>query len=109
MVNSNNPQELKKKLQEVLSDEAFKNKLLLMEDEGDVQKALEEKDIELSLDEIRRIKERVIKVQSGEASQEQAEPLADGELSEDELADVAGGEVTWDDVGEFFLSVVFGW
>lgn len=104
MVNSNNPQELKKKLQEVLSDEAFKNKLLLMEDEGDVQKALEEKDIELSLDEIRRIKERAIKVQSGEASQEQSD-LADGELSEDELMDVAGGL----DAEEFFLGILLGW
>ena len=108
MVNSSNPQELKQKLQEVLSDEAFAKELFQMEDAGDVQKALEEKGIEMSLDEIRRIKERAMKVQSGEASQEQAEPLADGELSEDELADVAGG-ITWDDVGEFVLSVVFGW
>ena len=105
MVNSSNPQELKKKIQEVFSDEAFKNKLLLMEDEGDVQKALEEKGIEFSLDEIRRIKERAIKVQSGEASQEQAEPLADGELSEDELMDVAGGL----DAEEFFLGILLGW
>jgi len=105
MVNSSNPQELKKKIQEVFSDEAFKNKLLLMEDEGDVQKALEEKGIEFSLDEIRRIKERAIKAQSGEASQEQAEPLADGELSEDELMDVAGGL----DAEEFFLGILLGW
>ena len=104
MVNSSNPQELKQKLQEVLSDEAFAKELFQMEDAGDVQKALEEKDIELSLDEIRRIKECAIKVQSGEASQEQSD-LADGELSEDELMDVAGGL----DAEEFFLGILLGW
>ena len=104
MVNSSNPQELKQKLQEVLSDEAFAKELLQMEDAGDVQKALEEKDIELSLDEIRRIKERAMKVQSGEVSQEQSD-LADGELSEDELMDVAGGL----DAEEFFLGILLGW
>ena len=104
MVNSNNPQELKKKLQEVFSDEAFKNKLLLMEDEGDVQKALEEKGIEFTLDEIRRIKEHANKYRNGEDSQEQSD-LADGELSEDELMDVAGGL----DAEEFFLGILLGW
>ena len=59
-----------------------------MEDAGDVQKALEEKDIELTLDQIRRMKERAIKAQNGEDSGH----MADGELSEDELMDVAGGE-----------------
>jgi hypothetical protein len=104
MVNSSDPKALQEKLQEVLSDEAFANELLQMEDEGDVQKALEEKDIELTLDEIRRIRERAIKAQSGEASQEQAEPLADGELSEEELMDVAGG-VDWTE----FLVFLMGW
>lgn len=65
-----------------------------MEDFGDVQKALEGKGIELSLDEIRRVKERADRIRSGEAAEEQPEPMAEGELSEDELMDVAGGEVT---------------
>jgi hypothetical protein len=55
------------------------------------------KDIELTLDEIRRAKESAIKAQSGENSQEQPEPLADGELSEEELMDVAGG-FTWEEI-----------
>jgi hypothetical protein len=109
MVNSSDPKALLEKIQEVFADKAFAKELLEMEDDGDVQIALEEKGIELTLDEIRRIRERAIKAQSGEASQEQAEPLADGELSEDELMNVAGGEVTWDDVGEFFLAVLFSW
>ena len=100
-----NEQELKQKFQEVLSDEAFAKELLQMEDAGDVQKALEEKGIELSQDEIRRIKERAIKIQSGEDSKEQPEPMADGELSEDELMDVAGGDGwTYTDVERWFES-----
>ena len=91
MVNSSNPEELKQKIQEVFSDEAFAREILQMEDAGDVQKALEEKDIELTLDEIRRAKEHAIKARSGETSQEQPESMADGELSENELMDVAGG------------------
>lgn len=101
MVNTSDPKALQEKLQEVLSDEAFKNELLKMEDEGDVQKALEEKGIEFSLDEIRRLKERSNKYQNGEAS----EHMDDGELSEDELMDVAGGF----DAEEFFLGILLGW
>lgn len=59
-----------------------------MEDAGDVQKALGEKGIELSLDQIHRMKERAIKIQNGEDSGQ----MADGELSEDELMHVAGGD-----------------
>jgi acetylornithine deacetylase/succinyl-diaminopimelate desuccinylase-like protein len=70
-----------------------------------IAKTLEEKGIELTLDEIRRIKERAIKVQSGEDAQEQQEPLADGELSENELLDVAGGDGwTYTDVERWFKS-----
>jgi hypothetical protein len=105
MNDSSNAQSLKQRIQEVLSDEAFANELLQMEDPGDVQKALEEKGIELTLDEIRRIKERAIKVQSGEDLPEQQESLADGELSEDELLDVAGGDGwTYTDVERWFSS-----
>jgi len=71
-----------------------------MEDAGDVQKALEEKDIELTLDEIHRIRERAIKIQNGEDSGY----MADGELSEDELMDVAGGGWTLNQVMEWFES-----
>jgi transposase len=91
MVNSSNPKALQEKFQEVFSDETFAKDLLQMEDASDVQKTLEEKGIELTLDEIRRIKEHAIKVQNGKDSQEQPD-LVDGELSEDELMDVAGGD-----------------
>lgn len=83
MVDSSNPQELQAKLQELLADEAFAKELLSMEKYEDVQDALEERGVELSLDEIRRLAENVQKAQSGE--------MDDGELSEDELGEVAGG------------------
>ena len=91
MVNTSNMVELQEKVQEVLSDESFAKELVAMEDEKQVQIALEEKGIELSLDEIRQIGETVRKFQNGEISQEQLESMADGELSEEELGEVAGG------------------
>jgi hypothetical protein len=81
------------KLKEVLSDEAFVKKLLAMEKPEDVQDALEDKGVEMSLDDIKQIGEIIRKVQSGEISQEQLERAADGELSEDELEGVSGGLV----------------
>ena len=78
-----------------------------MEDVGDVQKALEEKGIELSLDEIRRIKERATGIRSGKDSQEQPGTMADGELSEDELMEVAGGEL--DDVWTNLIGLLMSW
>jgi lactobin A/cerein 7B family class IIb bacteriocin len=91
MVNSSDPKALQEKFQEALSDEAFANKLFQMENPEDVQEALEEKGIELTLDEIRQIGELSEKIRNGEVSQEQVQSMADGELSEDELEEVAGG------------------
>ena len=93
MADSRNPKELQEKLQEVLSDEGFARELLAMERPEDVQIALEKKDIELSLDEVRQIGETIQNIQSGEISQEQLESMADGELSEEELGEVAGGTI----------------
>lgn len=77
----------------MLSDETFAKELLQKEDAGAVQKALEEKGIELTLDESRQIGVYLQKVRDGEISQEQIQAMADGELSEDELMDVAGGGI----------------
>jgi hypothetical protein len=89
------------KLREVLSDEDLVKELLMMENEEQVQKALEEKGVELSLDMIRQAGEFIRKVQDGEISQEQAQRLADGELTEDELEEVSGGLA-------FILFLLFG-
>ena len=81
------------KIKEVLQDKDFVNQLVAMDKPEDVQAALDERGVELTLDEIKQIGETIRKVQSGEISQEQAQKAADGELSEDELEGVSGGIV----------------
>ncbi len=66
-------------LKELFSDEAFVASILEMENAEDVQKALADKGLELSLEEIATIKSTL--------SNEEAE------LSEDELENVAGGAI----------------
>ena len=86
------------KLNEVLADEAFVKELLLMQKPEQVQEALEDRGVELSLDgvelsldEIEKMGAFIRKVQTGEISKEQVQKMADGELSEDELEQVSGG------------------
>lgn len=76
------------KLKELFSDEAFVNSIMDMENAEDVQKALADKGLELSLDEINAIQRAL----SGE----------EGELDEDQLAEVAGG--SW--IGEVVDGIV---
>ena len=79
------------KLNEVLADEAFVKELLLMQKPEQVQEALEDRGVELSLDEIEKMGAFIRKVQTGEISKEQVQKMADGELSEDEMEQVSGG------------------
>ena len=71
---------LQAKLKEVMADKNFAEKLLSLEEPEDVKKALEEKGVSLTLDEIRQMAEDAIREDEG-----------DGELFEDELGMVAGG------------------
>lgn len=68
-------------LKEVLSDEAFAKSLIEMETPEDVQTALKEKGVDLSIEDIKAIQNLLV-------NQE------DGELSEDDLENVAGGSLT---------------
>ena len=74
---------LQAKLKEVMADKTFAEKLLSLEEPEDVKKALEEKGVSLTLDEIRQMAEDAIRADEG-----------DGELFEDELDMVAGGGFT---------------
>ncbi|MBO5551296.1 MAG: Nif11-like leader peptide family RiPP precursor [Lachnospiraceae bacterium] len=74
---------LQAKLKEVMADKTFAEKLLSLEEPEDVKKALEEKGVSLTLDEIRQMAEDAIREDEG-----------DGELFEDELDMVAGGGFT---------------
>ena len=68
------------KIREVFSDEKFVKSLMELETPEEVQKALAEKDIDLSVEDIKKIAELLQK-------------KADGELSDDELESVAGGGI----------------
>ena len=78
-------------LKEVLSDEAFAKSLIEMETPEDVQTALKEKGVDLSIEDIKAIQNLLV-------NQE------DGELSEDDLENVAGGV----DVDKIITGVVDG-
>ena len=73
-------QERVKKLEEILADQEFVKKLLGIETAEEVQQALKEKGVELSLEEINEIHRQIIQqLESGE------------ELDKEQLKNVAGG------------------
>jgi len=92
----------KEKIKEVFSDEAFVKSLLELDTPEEVQAALAEKDIDLTVEQIMQMRELLVKVQSGEISPEQLEAVQkhseDGELDEESLEQVAGGLFIADDV-----------
>ena len=71
------------RIKEIFSDEAFVEELLSTHEPEKIQALLEDKDIEMSIAEIEKLKEMVIKKMEN--------PDADLELSDDDLEDVAGG------------------
>ena len=93
------------KLREVLSDEEYVKELLAMESEQQVQLSLEERGIELSLDQIRQIGEFVRKVQNGEVSQEQLEHMAGGSFLAFALTVIIGGAA----IGGTMNAVIYSW
>ncbi|MEM1483407.1 hypothetical protein V6615_00860 [Oscillospiraceae bacterium PP1C4] len=79
------------KIKKLFDDEAFVGQMLSYEDPKEVQLALEEKGISISIDEIISIGHLLEKYQRGELSEEVLQKAADGELSDEELENVAGG------------------
>ena len=69
-----------KKFEEAFADQAFAEKVFAMTEPEDVQKAFAEKGIELSIDDVKAIGEKLSE-------------NANGELKEDALDNVAGGVV----------------
>lgn len=67
-------------IREVFSDETFTKKLLTMETPEEVQAALRARDAEMTVDEIVKLRDHMVKQQSGGAA-----------LSDSELESVAGG------------------
>ena len=75
-----------KRIKEIFSDEAFVKGLLALETPEEVQAALKEKGVAVSIEEIMQLKDALIK-----ASEKAAE--SGGELSLEELEEAAGGFV----------------
>ena len=73
------------RIKEVFSDEAFVKELLSKETPEEVQAMLEDKDIEVSIAEIVKLREMIIKKAEN--------PDADVELGDDDLEEVSGGIV----------------
>ena len=71
------------RIKEVFSDEAFLEKILSTETPEEVQELLEDKDIEMSIGEIEKAKEMILK--------KLEDPDAELELSDEDLEDVSGG------------------
>lgn len=71
---------LQAKLKEVMADKTFAERLASLEESEDVKKALEEKGVDLTADEIKQIAEAFRSAGEG-----------DGELSEDQLEAAGGG------------------
>ena len=71
------------RIKEIFSNEEFVKQLLKQEDSEQVQALLIEKDIDLSIEDICKIQELMIKQIKGEINLE--------ELSEEELEEVTGG------------------
>ena len=71
------------RIKEVFSDKAFVEELISIHEPEKIQALLESKDIEMSIAEIEKFKEAVIKKLEN--------PDADLELSDEDLEDVAGG------------------
>ena len=69
------------RIKEVFSDEAFVKELVSKETPEEVQALLEDKDIEMSVAEIVKLREMVIKKMEN----------PDAELSDEDLEDVSGG------------------
>ena len=83
------------KVKAAFADEAFVKSLFELDTVAEVQAALQEKDVELTKEEILGIRELLAKVESGEITPEQLEQWAalteNGELTEEMLEQVAGG------------------
>ena len=70
--------QMTERIKEVFSDEAYVQKLLAFETPEEVQASLEEKGIDVSVEELKQVSILLTK-------------YSEGELSEEELMDVAGG------------------
>lgn len=106
---------MNERLNEIFKDEKLVKELLDNRSPEDAQKWLSDHDVELSIEDIRKLGDRIKKIASGEITREQIEKTANGELSEAELEEVAGGLAVVDDLiligifGVLISGIAFEW
>lgn len=88
----------KEKLMEVFSDKQFVESLFKMDTPQEVQKALSEKGVDVTVEEIEQARELLIRYENGQLSEKEQSILdmfqkGEGELSDKDLEDVSGGFV----------------
>lgn len=103
------------KLKDVLSDKTFVEQLLSMEDEEQVQVALKEKGIDITLQQIDEIKDYIDRYQNNQLSEQEknlleaAQKNINGQLSDEELESVSGGIVVIDTlIVALFIGIIVG-
>jgi hypothetical protein len=79
------------KIQDVFSNEAFLQKLFVLETPAEVQAVLKEQGVEMTEEQIMTIRDMLIEFQQGEITLEQLQQAENGEMSEEMLEQVAGG------------------
>lgn len=90
-------EETKVKMQAIFADEKEVNRFFSIEEPEDVQAYLKEKDIEMTVDQIKAMKELFEACKEGKVSKEDYQLLEKGEIPESMLADVNGGNMFSDD------------
>lgn len=87
------------KVKEVFSDQEFVKELFDLDEPLDVQKALREKDVEVSIEEIETMRDVIVRYQNDQLTDQEKKLLEmseknDDELSDDLLESVSGGSLT---------------
>jgi len=90
------------RIKEIFSDKEFVLSLMEMKSAEEAQVLLEQKGMELTVEQVEKVQELFLKVKNGEITPQQLESMRrhaeDGELSEDDLENVAGGVFVLDDI-----------
>ncbi len=89
-------EETKMKLEAIFADEEEVKRFLSFEEPEDVQSYLKEKDIEMTVDQIKAMKELFEACAEGKVSMEDMQLLEKGEIPESMLADVNGDNMFFD-------------
>ena len=102
-------EETKMKLEAIFADEEEVKRFFSFEEPEDVQSYLKEKDIEMTVDQIKAMKELFEACAEGKVSREDMQLLEKGEIPESMLADVnGGGKFSDDEVTDTVLTGAIG-